>query len=139
MYGDPALDADTYHVNGVIHQELGNQAKAEEMFLKALKLLKHHPGAFGGLLDVYRKTQNNSGYVNAVYSYISNDFTNPYFFNKYIEYISDNGMESADIREDPEKALEFYKASLAAFKRLEKPPEGAMDALNKMIEDLQGN
>lgn len=166
-YNDAKLDADTYHVNGVIQQRLGKLSEAEKMYLQSLNLLKHHQGAFRNLLTVYRETDNTDKYVKTAYVFISNDFTNSYFFNKYIEYIANNGLVAvdqkvyekltgleitsnneigpfyynmgrfADLKKETQKAIEFYTISQTAFKKLEKPPEGAIEAINSLITELQ--
>jgi tetratricopeptide (TPR) repeat protein len=166
-YNDAKLDADTYNINGLIQQQLGKYTEAEKMHLKSLKLLKSHDTAFRDLLSVYKETNQPDKYVNAVYSFLANDFSNPYYFNKYIEHIANSGLiefdqkvyeklidlklkndneigplyynlgRFADLRKDTQKALEFYSISLASFKKLDSPSEGAIEALNSLIGELK--
>jgi tetratricopeptide (TPR) repeat protein len=164
-YNDAELDADTYHLNGSIHAELGNFDKAEKSLSQSLKLKLNHSEAFKTLLTLYRKTNLENKYVDTVYQFISNDFSNTYFFNQYINYFANNGMHSFDhatykklcstkIEEsqagpfyfnlgkladgigDQENALKYLNKSLTAFSSIKNPPEGAIDALNILISQI---
>lgn len=167
MYKDPKLDADTYHVNGVINRVLGNLDTAEQNLTKALELVNHHEGAFIEILNLYRQANKSEKYKTTVFNFISTDFSNVYYFNKYVEFLARNNAKEIDqsvyeslvnidlkdksqigpfyynlgrfafIRGDTGNSLKHYNASLSAFKTMENPPDGAIDALKSLIADLK--
>lgn len=166
-YHDAKMDADTYHLNGVIHLEMGSLDEAEKSLDRAFDLNKYHAGVFISSLDLYRKKEKQKQYVKAVTRYLAYDYSNTYCFNRYIEFLNDYALHAFDkavynklsnislkdknqtgpfnfnmgklasIHDEPETALKYYHASLSAFKTMEKPPVGAMKALEKLISDLK--
>lgn len=165
-YNSNNLNADTYHLHGAILDALKRDAEAEKSLEQALKLQPWHGEAFATLLGLYRRTRQDAKYIQHVQDFIALDYGNTYTFNAYVSYLqkagqtdSDRKIEKAllalkpkdeqqngalyfnlarmaDLRSDKIEALRRYERSLAAFKTMKEPPEGAIPAVTRRIQEL---
>lgn len=164
-YSNPDLNSDTYDLYGSILYEAGEKTAGAKNFLKAIKLQKWHPHAFYMLALYYREQKQARKYSALVNSYIGLDYGNSYLFNRYVEFLSQNGFSPVDqkiidkldqqkfaspletgavhfnlgklarARGDKQKAREHFRISLAAMKKVKHPPQGAIETLNSMLAD----
>ena len=162
-YVNPELNSDTYDLYGSILFSEGNLGQAEIHLKKALELKPWHSHAFKTLLSLYRQQKAHKKYRALVHKYIAKDYSNTYLFNRYIDYLTQSGMNNDDvavinqlasrsyadtktkgavfynlgrayrIRGDYQSARKYFKKSLAAMKRLKNPPKGAIKALNRAL------
>jgi tetratricopeptide (TPR) repeat protein len=165
-YDNTELNADTWHLHGVILVALKDDAGAEKSLDQAHKLNLSHEAAFKNLLALYRRTNQDDKYLKRVQDYIALDYGNTYPFNVYVDYLTEAGQTDldrkieqhllalkltepkqtgalyfnlarmADTRNDQPEALRRYERSLAAFKTMMEPPEGAVPAVEGRIREL---
>ena len=167
-YADSELNADTYHLHGVILVAMHDDAGAEKSLDQALALNPSHDQAFGNILALYRRTKQGDKYVKRVQDFIGLDYGNTYPFNVYVDFLRSAGQTDldrkieqhllaleltepkqtgalyfnlarmADIRNDKAEALRRYRRSLAALKAMKEPPEGAVPVVEGRIRELGG-
>ncbi|MGW8248306.1 MAG: tetratricopeptide repeat protein [Acidiferrobacterales bacterium] len=164
-YSNPGLNSDTYDLYGSILYSAGEKSAGAKNFIKALELQKWHPHAFYMLALYYREQKQPGKYTELVNNYIALDYGNSYLFNRYIEFLSENGFSPIDqkiidklnqknfsnpletgavhfnlgklarARGDKQKARKHFRISLAAMKKVKNPPAGAIETLQSMLAD----
>jgi tetratricopeptide (TPR) repeat protein len=162
-YHDPDLNSDTYDLYGSILYAAGEKTAGAKNFLKAMKLQKWHPHAFYMLALYYRDQKLRKNYIDLVNKYIALDYGNSYLFNRYVEFLSQNGFSPDDqkiidslggrkfkthletgavhfnlgklarARGKKQQAREHFKISLAAMEKVKNPPEGAIETLRSIL------
>lgn len=167
-YGDPALDADAWHVHGAIEAALGAQERAEEAYRTALRRKPGHAPAFKALLALLRAQGRMDEYQRTAASFVALDYASTYPLRVYVEYVSAAGPVEADrglaralaartyqgVREvgavfyglgtfaevlgERAQAHAHYARALSALRALDPPPEGAIDALEHLVQRTQG-
>jgi tetratricopeptide (TPR) repeat protein len=164
LYGTPQLDADTYNVHARVELSLGDAAAAEKAFRKALELRPPHEGAFTGLLALLRSQNRFDDYQQRAAAFIALDYRNTYPFGVYLGFVEKAGVIDADrdlarelaareyarpeevgavfyslghlaeLASDRGLANQHYSRSLDALRKLDKPPEGSIEALTGLVE-----
>lgn len=164
-YQDPNLNSDTYDLYGSILYAAGEKTAGAKNFLKAMHLQKWHPHAFYMLALYYRDQKQREKYIDLVNNYIALDYGNSYLFNRYVEFLSQNGFSPDDqkiidslnerkfkthletgavhfnlgklarARGKLQQARKHFKISLAAMKKVKHPPEGAIETLKSILAD----
>jgi tetratricopeptide (TPR) repeat protein len=166
-YSDSTLNADAYANYARIEAALGNRASAETSFLQAFQLKRWHERTFTGLIGLYRTDKRFDAYKKTIKNYIALDYSNTYTFNVYVDYLANAKITDTDreiVRElakqqfsrteetgavffnlgriaemdnDKNLAVQHYRTSLDALKKLREPPPGAITALTQSIVRLQ--
>lgn len=166
FYGDDELDSDTYDLYGSILFDEGHYKEAEKHLTKSLELKAWHSHAFKTLLQLYEKQAMSEQYRSLVNRYIATDYSNTFLFNQYIEHLTEANVNKDDLQVmadlsnktydndlatgavffnigrvyafmgDNETASTHLKKSLTFMNKLENPPGGAIEALNKLLADV---
>ena len=160
------LNADTYLLYARIMQVRGATRDAEYSYERAISLRKWDDEAFVSLLTIYRQTNRKEKYLKLVTNYISIDYSNNFLFDNYFVFISNQGITAwdkelirtlvdrkyekkaeegaifynlgrfAEITGAGQKALKWYQKALDIFMADPEPPDGAIAALGRLIENL---
>jgi tetratricopeptide (TPR) repeat protein len=167
-YADPQLAADAFHLHAEIEAALGDAAAAERAYREAMKLRPAHALAFQGLLDLLRAQGRVEEYRQVALAFIALDYGNTWPFQVYLKSVDEAGPIEADralarelaAREyagdreigavfyglgllaerdgDRAEAHARYVRSLEALRRQKPPPEGAVEALEKLVAETRG-
>ena len=165
-YDNDSLNADTYLLYARIMQVRGATRDAEYSYERAISLRKWDDEAFVSLLTIYRQTNRKEKYLKLVTNYISIDYSNNFLFDNYFVFISNQGITAwdkelirtlvdrkyekkaeegaifynlgrfAEITGAGQKALKWYQKALDIFMADPEPPDGAIAALGRLIENL---
>lgn len=168
-YEGGRLLADSYNLKGIILEERGEMKAAREQYEKGLSVVSWHPGSFKSLAFMLKKAGSDSEYAALVKKYVALDYANSYLFNRYIELLEDSGISEVDMeierhlsslkglgpeetgalyfnlgrmaemRDKRDDAVMRYKRSLGAFGRMKTPPDGAVEALQARLSELEGS
>lgn len=166
-YTEKYLLADSYHLKGVILNETGESKRAQEQYKKGLDIVAWHTENFKSLASLLKRAGKRSEYVVIVKKYIALDYSNSFLFNNYLvmleeEGISDVDMEIerylislenlrskeigalyfnlgrfAEMNQNKDDALKRYRIALNAFSKVEDIPDGAIEALEMRLSELE--
>lgn len=165
-YSGDDLNADTHDLYGSILLDAKQPKPAEQHLKQALKLKSWHPHAFQTLLALYRQQKDPEAYRKLVLDYLGQDYSNSFMFNRYIEFLESDGMDTADhrlvadlgkrkyasaaeegavfynlgrvaqARGETKEARTYWHRALRAMKKLKDPPEGAIPALEQLLRQV---
>ncbi len=166
-YPDDYRNSDVHHIMAKINLAQGMKKEAEEEFLKALRLNPTHEIAGPDYMDFLKKENRKDDYKKFVMSFLAADFSTPYTFNIYLDYIMKGKPDDFDrsvfgeleklsfsesmkigalnfnlgrlalFLGEKVKALDRFRLSKSTFEHMKNPPDGALAALNSLIEQTE--
>jgi len=163
-YNSAELNAGTHHLMARIEEVEGNADAAEVQYRRALEITPWHAPAFADFLRFCRQTGRDAAYRETALAFIGFDFTNPFGFNSYIEFLAGEGVtpldreifralvnrtydsplaeatiwfnlgRAADLQGDPMAAVKRYRHAKELFLTLPAPPAEAVESLDNLIQ-----